>query len=221
MRTKSLFPLFAALLAFSSCSNDSLIVKTDDGTKVRIQAMTEEILRVSSVPAGASFSKEKSLVVFDRESKPEFVISKKDGRLSTARVSAVVDPHSGNVSFYDADGKLILQEDRREFSPIEVEGTKGWTVRQVFKSDEDEGFYGLGQHQADEFNYKGLNEELYQYNTKISVPFIYSTKHYGILWDSYSFCRWGDPRDYAHLNEVFKLYDKDGVEGALTGPMYR
>ena len=217
MRTKSLFPLFAALLAFSSCSNDSLIVKTDDGTKVRIQAMTEEILRVSSVPAGASFSKEKSLVVLDRESKPEFVISKKDGRLSTARVSAVVDPHSGNVSFYDADGKLILQEDRREFSPIEVEGTKGWTVRQVFKSDEDEGFYGLGQHQADEFNYKGLNEELYQYNTKISVPFIYSTKHYGILWDSYSFCRWGDPRDYAHLNEVFKLYDKNGVEGALTG----
>ena len=27
----------------------------------------------------------------------------------------------------------------------------------------------------------------------------------------------GDPRDYAQLSTVFKLYDKEGKEGALTG----
>lgn len=105
-----------------------------------------------------------------------------------------------------------------EFSPIEVEGTKGYTVRQVFESlSEDEGIYGLGQHQSDEFNYKGKNEELFQYNTKVSVPFVVSTDNYGILWDSYSLCRWGNPDGYKQLGGVFKLFDKDGKEGALTG----
>ena len=98
-----------------------------------------------------------------------------------------------------------------------MQGTKAYTVRQVFRSSDDEAFYGLGQHQADEFNYKGKNEELFQYNTKVSVPFIVSNKNYGILWDSYSLCRFGDPRDYSQLSAIFKLYDKQGKEGALTG----
>lgn len=29
--------------------------------------------------------------------------------------------------------------------------------------------------------------------------------------------RFGDPRDYAQLNEAFRLYDKEGREGGLTG----
>ena len=44
-----------------------------------------------------------------------------------------------------------------------------------------------------------------------------STDNYGILWDSYSLCRWGNPDGYKQLGGVFKLYDKDGKEGALTG----
>ena len=43
-----------------------------------------------------------------------------------------------------------------------MEGTKGYTLRQVFESEDEEGLYGLGQHQSDEFNYKGKNEELFQ-----------------------------------------------------------
>ncbi|HCO67014.1 MAG TPA: alpha-xylosidase, partial [Dysgonomonas sp.] len=78
-----------------------------------------------------------------------------------------------------------------------------------------ESFYGLGQHQADEFNYKGKNEVLFQYNTKVSVPFFVSTKNYGILWDNYSLTKFGDPRDYADLDQ-FKLFDKSGNEGGLT-----
>jgi alpha-D-xyloside xylohydrolase len=105
----------------------------------------------------------------------------------------------------------------RTFSPIEVEGTKGYSIRQLFDSPADEDFYGLGQHQSDEFNYKGKSEELFQYNTKVSVPFIVSNKNYGILWDSYSLSRFGDSRDYKQLNRVFKLYNKNGQPGNLTG----
>ena len=88
-------------------------------------------------------------------------------------------------------------------------------MQQVFESPADEAFYGLGQHQADEFNYKGKNEVLFQYNTKVSVPFVLSSKNYGILWDNYSLTKFGDSRDYLDLDQ-FKLYDKTGKEGGLT-----
>ena len=80
----------------------------------------------------------------------------------------------------------------------------------MFESPDDEAFYGLGQHQADEFNYKGKNEELFQYNTKVSVPFIVSNKGYGVLMDSYSMMRFGNPDGYSQLSEVFKVYDAEG-----------
>ena len=83
-------------------------------------------------------------------------------------------------------------------------------------------FYGLGQHQSEEFNMRGKNEDLFQYNTKVSIPFVLSTdrltkKCYGLLWDAYSYCRFGNPEDYLQLNRAFKLYDKQGREGHLTG----
>ena len=49
------------------------------------------------------------------------------------------------------------------------------------------------------------------------MPFVISNKNYGILWDSYSYSRWGNPDDYLQLNRAFRLYDKDGKEGQLTG----
>jgi alpha-D-xyloside xylohydrolase len=105
------------------------------------------------------------------------------------------------------------------FSPVEVEGTKGYSMRQVFRSPDDEAFYGLGQHQSDEFNYKGKNESLYQYNTKVSIPFLVSNHNYGILWDNYSLTKFGDPRDYSQI-DLFSLYDENGENGGLTATYF-
>lgn len=77
-------------------------------------------------------------------------------------------------------------------------------------------FLRPGAAPGDEFNYKGRNESLFQYNTKVSVPFIVSSKNYGLLFDTYSLCKWGDSRDYAQLGEIFDLYDAQGKPGALT-----
>lgn len=189
--------------------------------KVRLQVLGDKIIRVSATP-DKKFVADNSLVTVPQDNKTEYTVAETDSTVSviTAEVKATVSLSTGDVKFYDKEGKLIVSEapGGREFKPIEVEGTKGYTVRQVFESlDEEEGIYGLGQHQSDEFNYKGLNEELFQYNTKVSVPFVVSTDNYGILWDSYSLCRFGNPAPYKQLGQVFKLYDKDGKEGALTG----
>ena len=49
------------------------------------------------------------------------------------------------------------------------------------------------------------------------MPFIVSTHGYGMLWDSYSMGRVGDPRDYAQLHRAFTLYNKEGEVGGFTG----
>ena len=157
-----------------------------DVRKVRVEVMGEKLMHVSATPE-RDFSEAQSLIVVPPTQKTDFTVAEQgdDIVVKTSQVSALVSKTTGQVRFLDAQGNQVLAEDNRNFQPIDVEGTKAYTVQQVFQSaDNDEGWYGLGQHQADEFNYKGKNEELFQYNTKVSVPFIVSTKIYGVLWDS-------------------------------------
>ena len=183
-----------------------------------LQVISPDIIHVSVVPPGADLPARKSLVVLPRPGKTDFGVSssEKGVVVTTSALSAVVAP-DGTVAFLDKGGSTLAGDGRFLFDPVEVEGKKAFSVLTRFSSDEGESFYGLGQHQAGELDHKGKSEELYQYNTKVSVPFVVSSKGYGILFDAYSLSRWGNPEPYAQLGEMFTLYDKDGVEGGLTG----
>jgi len=214
-----------AITACVSCGNKNVVkdskgvtVATEEGVKVRLQPISDKIVRVSAT-ADKKFADRKSLAVVPQAAVPTFTVSEAEDAvtLSTSAVDAKVDKKSGKLVVTDKNGNVLLAEDHRNLTPIEVEGRKGYTVNQVFASPDDEAIYGLGQHQDMVLNHKGDNEDLYQYNTKVSVPFFMSNKGYGLLWDSYSFSRFGNPGGFIQLGEVFKLYDKDGKEGGLTG----
>jgi len=225
------------LLGFTGCSSasyqriaDGFVVNIKESEltpahKIKLQVVNDKIIRITAT-ADKNFSSEKSLMII-----PELSFSDKfevvdDGSfivLSTDSIDVKVSKENGGIVFLDKNGNTILAENRgggKSFLPIEVEGTKGYTIKQIFESPDDEAFYGLGQHQADDFNYKGKNESLYQYNTKVSVPFVVSNKNYGILWDNYSLSKFGDSRDYQQLDK-FKLYDIEGKEGGLTATYTR
>lgn len=221
------------LFLFSTGCNSSLYKKTDDGVvisvknekentakKIRLQVVADDIIRVTATPK-TSFAEKKSLITDYKQTQTSGwdVIEEGDNIvLKTAKLKARVSVKTGEIVFTDLQGNVLLAENQgggNSFQNIEVENKKAYTLQQVFESPEDEAFYGLGQHQSDEFNYKGKNEILFQYNTKVSVPFIVSTKNYGILWDNYSLTKFGDSRDYQNLDQ-FKLYDKNGKEGGLT-----
>ncbi len=232
MDMKNISYYLLACLLLGSCSkiyeetDNGVIIKVQqkndtDVQLVRLQVMGDKLVHVSATPE-SKFADAQSLVVIPQKEQTPFGVEQKGDTVTvvTSELRASVLASTGEVWFTDEEGNMILQENKgggKTFTPIEVEGTKGYTIRQVFKSPDDEAFYGLGQHQSDEFNYKGKNEELFQYNTKVSVPFIVSNKNYGVLLDSYSLCRFGNPNDYSQLGDVFKLYDKDGKEGAITG----
>lgn len=54
----------------------------------------------------------------------------------------------------------------------------------TFEITEEEGIYGLGQHEEGIYSYNGKKEFLYQNNMKISLPFLISSRNYGILIDT-------------------------------------
>lgn len=187
---------------------------------VKIEVVNEDIFRVCATPED-SFPDRNSLVVVPREpEKTNFTLTESPSvvEVSTKKITARVSRSSGAVAFYDHEGNPILQEipgGGKSFTPITAGNSSGYSFRQVFESPDDEAFFGLGQHQSDEWNYKGKNEILYQYNTKVSVPFVISNRNYGILWDNYSLTKFGDTGEYADLSR-FKLYGSQGGEGGLT-----
>ena len=204
-------------------------------SQIRLQVVNDRIIRVQAT-AEQSFRSKQSLIIVPQEGKANYKVEEQgdDLIITTAAMRAVLNEATGQITFYDLKDQVLLKEvaqGGKTFKPFTVpdreigvdiakvpEAQKhGWSWRALFDSPDNEAFYGLGQHQSEELNMKGKNEDLFQYNTKVSVPFVISNKNYGILWDSYSYSRWGNPEDYLQLNRAFKLYDKEGKEGQLTG----
>ena len=204
-------------------------------SQIRLQVVSDRIIRVQAT-AEQGFRSKQSLIIVPQNSKAQYKVEEQgdDLIITTAAMRAVLNEATGQIIFYDLKNQVLLKEvaqGGKTFKPFTVpdreigvdiakvpEAQKhGWSWRALFDSPDNEAFYGLGQHQSEELNMKGKNEDLFQYNTKVSVPFVISNKNYGILWDSYSYSRWGNPDDYLQLNRAFKLYDKDGKEGQLTG----
>ena len=225
-------------------TNGNMVTIRPDGGQakvVRLEVVNDNIIRVRATSKEELPVKSQSLMIVPQTppAKGSYTIEESEEAVMVIakNVRAVVSKAKGEVWFYDGEGKERLLketefEDGKQFWDFTVperelgikggvqpteEQKHGLTWQMKFDSPDDESFYGLGQHQSEEFNMKGKNEDLFQYNTKVSIPFVLSNKNYGILWDAYSYCRFGNPHDYLQLNRAFKLYDKQGNPGHLTG----
>ena len=221
-------------------SGNRVTIRPDGGQAkvICLEVINDRIIRVRATSKESLPEKPASLMIVPQTApaKGTYTVSEEDEAVvvKARNVKAVVQKTTGEVTFFDANDNQLLKEakDGKQFWDFTVPerelGMKtGYTVPEAqkhgltwqmkFDSPDDEAFYGLGQHQSEEFNMKGKNEDLFQYNTKVSIPFVLSNKNYGLLWDSYSFCRFGNPNDYLQLNHAFKLYDRTGKEGHLTG----
>ena len=221
-------------------SGNKVTVKPDGGQAkvICLEVMNDNIIRVRATSESVLPVKKPSLMIVPQTApaKNTYTVSEDEQsvKVKAKNVTAVVNKATGAIVFFDATGKQLLKEAKdgkkfqnftvpeREYGVRNIGGVTeemkhGLTWQMLFDSPSDEAFYGLGQHQSEEFNMKGKNEDLFQYNTKVSIPFVLSNKNYGILWDSYSYCRFGNPNDYLQLNRAFKLYDRRGKEGHLTG----
>ncbi len=203
--------------------DDGVLIKLTKATDVRsikLEVISENIIHVLASPT-SKFSKDKSLMIVDREkTEVDWNLEEIENNLvlSTSKLKVEISLETGEIKFQDNDGNEKLIENSgggKSFKSVEIEGNTYYTIQQIFESPDDEAFYGLGQHQHDYMNYKGKDVDLYQHNIVSVIPFLVSSKGYGILWDNYSHTKFGDPRDYEDISSL-KLFTEDNQEGGLT-----
>lgn len=177
--------------------NGALIARLRNET-VRIEGWGKNALRVRAtllkkMPEDKHALTEKvqhnAVVTIDNDGETAEIVN---GRIK-ATINCV-----GIITFYK-DTELILQEyysyyygsirkeaicyktKSREYKGLSSEGFK-LTVR--FESDADEKLFGMGQYQMPILNLKGTVLPLEQRNSQVSVPFVISSKGYGMLWNN-------------------------------------
>ncbi|MES1158397.1 MAG: TIM-barrel domain-containing protein [Terricaulis silvestris] len=189
--------------------------------KVRLQVMNDRVVRVTAFPTDDMHLPDSVMVTAAPSGAFDVATSGDTLTLTTAHVHAEASLSTGVVSFLDANGQPLLSETGQgSFTPVTVEGQNFYATRQEFNRGTSEGFYGLGQHQNRQFNYNGEDVELAQHNMDIGIPFVVSSKNYGVLWDNNSYTRFGDARPYQPITQSLIVRDAQGAEGGLTAQYF-
>ena len=156
---------------------------------VDIRFYSPQIVRVLKYPKGGAIAKESYSVVKEPES-VSYQLSESPQRimLSTSSLEVALDLATGKVSYADSSHKSLLTEKDygTQFTPVSYGDTQTYLVRQAFRLDKDEALYGLGQLQEGRLNQRNQAVQLRNVNSKICIPYVYSPKGYGLLWDNYS-----------------------------------
>nr|WP_320039213.1 TIM-barrel domain-containing protein [uncultured Bacteroides sp.] len=107
--------------------------------------------------------------------------------IKTKNIQVSLDKHTGKLSYSNNAGKVFLSEEAgsRKLTSGSIQGEPCYEAQQSFESPSDEYIFGLGQFQDGQYNLKNVARRLTQVNTQISIPFIYSSKGYGLLWHQY------------------------------------
>ena len=113
--------------------------------------------------------------------------------LTTSQVKIEITRETSSVVFYDGANHQLAAETYRTLTPAEVNGEKtNHSERYTRMWGTQEALYGLGQHQAGVWNYRGEAIDISQDNTNISVPMVLSSNGYGIFWNNGSRSRFNN-----------------------------
>lgn len=183
-----LFPLVAygqAVKSFQQLS-DRVDIQLTDGI-LSIRPLSENAVRIKFFRGMEG--KLPELILTAERKHPSFQVSDAPAKMSVRiqKLTITVEKQSGNLSFADAAGKVFLSEQAgsRKLHETSIQGDPCVEVEQGFVSPSDEALFGLGQFQDGQFNLRGVTRKLTQVNTQIAIPFLYSSKGYGLLWHQY------------------------------------
>ena len=200
---------------------DGIVIPLQDGF-LKIAVRADNIVHVEYAKERSYFEHKSLTVVAAKETTPDWKLGgdAKETTITTAKLKVRVDLATGAIRFFDAEGQAILAEKDggRTITPAEVQGEKTLHVQQRWEAA-DESLYGLGENQLGLLDIKGYDLDLWQHNGTDVVPFLVSSRGYGIFWDNTSFTRFGDLRPFEAIPAV-QLFDTNGKPGGLTGFYY-
>ncbi len=208
-----LMPIIALTQQYQqySIQKDRMAIQLSEGT-IHIIPVSNKAIRVQWQKNG--IKEERELILVNKTTYPGFTHSETQTkiRLSTSEVTVIFDKKTGILSFADRTGKTFLTEKAgsRKLTGDSVMGQPCFVAEQGFTTAPGEYLFGLGQFQDGHYNLRNITRKLTQVNTQIAIPFLYSSKGYGILWHQYGLTEF-NPAD-----SIVKLIKKDTAAGAKT-----
>jgi alpha-D-xyloside xylohydrolase len=200
-----------------------IIVSPAEGpaAQVRLEVVAADIIRVTAFPTTDLELPASLMVTADTSADFNVDTSGDTLVLKSAHTQVHVSLTNGLVRFEDPTGQPLLEESSRApFTPVTTGGEQYYEIRQQWNRGSDEGFYGLGQHQNEQFNFNGEDVELAQHNIVIAMPYVVSSRHYGVLWDNNSLTRFGDARTYGPISDALIVRDTDGAHRGLRAEYF-
>ncbi len=194
-----------------SVQKDRLTILLSEGT-MHIIPLTNKAIRVQwekELP-----KEERELIFINHPTVPSFKFAETSQqlKLSTNAVTVIFNKKTAVIDFTDAAGKVFLSEKAgsRKLTSDAVMGQPCLIAEQGFTTSQDEYLFGLGQFQDGHYNLRNITRKLTQVNTQIAIPFLYSSKGYGILWHQYGLTEF-NPAD-----NIVTLAKKDTAAGVKT-----
>lgn len=156
--------------------------------KAIIEAISDSIIRVRHT----KLSKFRSFDWALENIKPieNVVIDEKNNSLLTSVTKVVID-EKGYLDFYkigESEPRIREKKSPRALheggrSLLNVGGDL-FRAEVIFEANDNEKIWGMGQHQYNSFDQKGLVLPLNQMNSQVCVPFYISSRGYGLFWNN-------------------------------------
>jgi alpha-D-xyloside xylohydrolase len=162
---------------------------------MRVEVLTGSIIHVVYSPT-SSFPKRPDYVITKTAwPAPQWTLASTvtEVTLATARLKVAVSRKDGVISYSDLAGRKLLSEGPKTMTPAKVNGEETYRAEDnISIYGSPEAFYGLGQHQAGVWNYRGESVDVSQDNTSIAVPLLLSSNGYGLFWNNTSRSRFNN-----------------------------
>jgi alpha-D-xyloside xylohydrolase len=197
-------PAFLLAQSYKShvLSKAKLSIQLSDGV-LTLMPLTSKAIRVQwekELP-----KEQREFVIINTPATPVVKLAETSQLLTftTDAVTVVFNKQTLAIQFADKSGKVFLCEKAggRKLDASTVMGQACYVAEQSFDSPDNESLFGLGQFQDGHFNLRNIARKLTQVNSQIAIPFLYSSKGYGILWHQYGLTEFNPADNLVALNK--------------------
>ena len=181
---------------------DKIDIRMSDGT-LYLYPLKENAVRIKFFLYNESDAPE--FILASPHQVPRFEVADFQSKIEVKmkHITVSLDKETGTLSFADHSGNIFLNEKvhSRKLVPDSVMGEPCFITEQGFESPEDEYLFGLGQFQDGHYNIRNVTRRLTQVNSQISLPFIYSSRGYGLLWHQYGLTDFNPADNFIRLEK--------------------
>ena len=177
------------------------LFRRNDKELLLVEPWGKNSFRVRATQRSAFLPDEHSALLPVQETEAEISIDGDRAEIVNGKLTCRM-LEDGILQFTDRKGKVLLQEYDRTRSMYEGSGkfasaleivprtfmpkagADGYKLIYRLEANEGEKIFGMGQYQQPYLDMKGCVVELAQRNSQASVPFLISSRGYGMLWNN-------------------------------------